>query len=65
MGSGCGTSHRSDRGLRYLAQGTALVGGKLVGAYVTYFDHKYSLSPLRPAGQRVLDERPHCRWARR
>ena len=35
-----------DRGLPYLAQGTALVGGKLVGAYVTYFDHKYSLSPL-------------------
>jgi hypothetical protein len=28
------------------AQGTALVGGKLVGAYVTYFDHKYSLWPL-------------------
>jgi hypothetical protein len=35
-----------DRGLPYLAQGTALVGGKLVGAYVTYFDQKYSLSPL-------------------
>ncbi len=28
---------------RYLADGTALVGGKLVGAYVTYFDHKFSL----------------------
>jgi hypothetical protein len=37
-----------DRGLPYLAQGTALVGGKLVGAYVTYFDRKYSLSPLGP-----------------
>ena len=37
-----------DRGLPYLTQGTALVGGKLVSAYVTYFDHKYSLSPLRP-----------------
>jgi len=37
-----------DRGLPYLAEGTALVGGKLVSAYVTYFDHKYSLSPLRP-----------------
>jgi len=32
----------------YWAQGTALVGGKLVGAYVTYFDHRYSLSPLGP-----------------
>jgi hypothetical protein len=29
------------------AQGTALVGGKLVFAYVTYFDHRYSLWPLR------------------
>jgi hypothetical protein len=37
-----------DRGMPYLADGTALVGGKLVSAYVTYFDHKYSLSPLRP-----------------
>jgi hypothetical protein len=31
---------------RYLAEGTALVNGKLTGAYVTYFDHKYSLSPV-------------------
>lgn len=31
---------------RYLAAGTALVHGKLTGAYVTYFDHKYSLSPV-------------------
>jgi hypothetical protein len=31
----------------FLAQGTALVGGKLVYAYVTYFDHRYSLWPLR------------------
>jgi hypothetical protein len=30
-----------------LASGTALIGGKLVGAYVTYFDRRYSLSPLR------------------
>jgi hypothetical protein len=29
---------------RYLASGTALVNGKLTGAYVTYFDRKYSLS---------------------
>jgi hypothetical protein len=28
------------------AQGTALVGGKLVSAYVTYFDHRYSLAPV-------------------
>ncbi len=31
----------------YLASGTALVGGKLVDAYVTYFNRRYSLSPLR------------------
>ena len=30
----------------YWDQGTARVGGKLVGAYVTYYDHKYSLAPL-------------------
>jgi anti-sigma factor RsiW len=30
----------------FLAKGTALVGGKLVDAYVTYSDRKYSLSPL-------------------
>jgi hypothetical protein len=30
----------------YWSQGTAVVGGKLVGAYVTYFDHRYSLWPL-------------------
>jgi hypothetical protein len=34
------------RGQPYTAQGTALVGGKLTYAYVTYFDHRYSLSPL-------------------
>src|SRR6516225_3228786 len=32
--------------VRYLADGTALIRGKLVSAYVTYFDHRYSLSPL-------------------
>ena len=32
--------------VRYLAAGTALVNGRLTGAYVTYFDHKYSLSPV-------------------
>ncbi len=32
--------------VRYLADGTALVNGKLTEAYVTYFDHKYSLSPV-------------------
>jgi len=30
----------------FLATGTALVHGKVVNAYVTYYDHKYSLSPL-------------------
>jgi hypothetical protein len=30
----------------FLADGTAMVNGKLTGAYVTYYDHKYSLSPL-------------------
>jgi len=34
---------------RYLAAGTALVHGKFTGAYVTYFDHKYSLSGLYTA----------------
>jgi len=38
-------THRGGSEL-YLADGTALVGGKLTRAYVTYFDHKYSLSPL-------------------
>jgi hypothetical protein len=31
---------------RYWADGTALIGGKLTGAYVTYYNHKYSLYPL-------------------
>jgi hypothetical protein len=40
------------RGKIASAEGTALVGGKLVSAYVTYDDRKYSLSALapRPAG---------------
>jgi hypothetical protein len=38
-------THRGGSEL-YLADGTALSGGKLTGAYVTYFDHRYSLSPL-------------------
>jgi hypothetical protein len=33
-------------GRRYLAEGTALRDGKLTGAYVTYFDRKFSLSQL-------------------
>jgi hypothetical protein len=37
------------RGKPAQAQGTALVGGRLTFAYVTYFDHRYSLSALRPA----------------
>ena len=40
-----GCTHRGGSQL-YLATGTAFVGGKLTGAYVTYFDHKYSLYPL-------------------
>jgi hypothetical protein len=51
-GKACG--HVDSRGwctyhggsVRYLADGTALVRGKLVGAYVNYYDHRYSLSPL-------------------
>src|SRR5215468_11270548 len=38
---------RAGRARRYLAQGTALIGGKLTGPYVTYFDRKYSLSHRR------------------
>ncbi len=38
-------SHRGGS-VRYLAAGTALINGRLTGAYVTYFDHKYSLSPV-------------------
>jgi hypothetical protein len=38
-------THRG-RSELYLADGTALISGKLTGAYVTYFDHRYSLSPL-------------------
>jgi hypothetical protein len=51
-GRGCGhvdsngwcTHHGGS--VRFLAGGTALIHGKLVSAYVTYFDHRYSLSPL-------------------
>jgi hypothetical protein len=32
----------------FLAVGTALVKGRLTGAYVTYFDHRYSLSRIVP-----------------
>jgi len=51
-GKACG--HVDSRGwctnhggsVRFLAGGTALVHGKLVSAYVTYYDHRYSVSPL-------------------
>jgi hypothetical protein len=50
-GPGCGhylpngdCTHRGGSE-RYLADGAALIGGKLTEAYVTYYDHKYSLSP--------------------
>jgi len=47
-----------DRATLFLASGTALVGGKLVGAYVTYFDHRYSLWPLgsQPASACSADD---------
>jgi hypothetical protein len=35
-----------DRGQPATASGTALVGGKLMGAYVTYQNSRYSLSPM-------------------
>jgi hypothetical protein len=51
-GKGCGhvdskgwCTHRGGS-VRFLADGTALIGGRLVSAYVTYYDHRYSLSPL-------------------
>jgi hypothetical protein len=37
-----------DRGQAYSAEGTARVGGKLVGAYVIYPDRRYNLSPQLP-----------------
>ncbi len=50
-GSGCGhalpngaCSHRGGSE-PYLAQGTALIGGKLTGVYVTYYNRKWSLLP--------------------
>lgn len=36
------------RGKPYLAQGTALIRGKLTSAYVTYYNREYSLAP--PSG---------------
>ena len=42
-------THRGGSQL-YLANGTALIGGKLTGAHVTYFDHKYSLYPVGQTG---------------
>jgi hypothetical protein len=40
-GGGC-TRHGGSE--LFLAEGPAIVGGKLTGAYITYFDRKYSLS---------------------
>jgi hypothetical protein len=45
-------THRGGSGLA-LADGTALVGGKLVSAYVTYDNHEFSLSPLVPTAARA------------
>jgi hypothetical protein len=39
-----GCTHRGGSGL-YLASGTALVGGKLTGVYVTYYNRKWSVLP--------------------
>jgi hypothetical protein len=39
----------TNSGKPYWASGTALVDGKLTYAYVTYFDHRYSLAPLAPS----------------
>jgi hypothetical protein len=46
LANGACTNHGGSKPV--WAQGTALVGGKLVYAYVTYFDRRYSLSQLRP-----------------
>lgn len=52
--SGCGyalpdgsCSHRGGPE-PYWDEGTAVIGGRLVSAYVTYWDHRYSLSPFHP-----------------
>jgi len=54
-GSGCGHSlpsgvctHRGGSE-PYLAQGTALIGGKLTSVYVTYYNRKWSVLPPGPA----------------
>lgn len=51
------------RGQPYLTQGTVEAGGKLTLAYITHYDHKYSLLPLRDPcrGTRAL---PRPRWPR-
>jgi hypothetical protein len=41
----------------FLAAGTALVGGKLTSAYVTYYNRKYSLAPQVPAPVRLCSPR--------
>jgi hypothetical protein len=54
-GSGCGHARpsgvctNSGGSEPYLAQGTALVGGKLASVYVTYYNHKWSLLPPGPS----------------
>ena len=40
-----GDCTHQDGSERFLAQGTARVGGKLTGVYVTYYNRKWSLSP--------------------
>jgi len=45
-------THRGGSGLA-LADGTALVGGKLVSAYVTYYNREFSLTRLVPTAARA------------
>jgi hypothetical protein len=40
-----GDCAHQDGSERFLAQGTARIGGKLTGVYVTYYNRKWSLSP--------------------
>ena len=48
----------------YSASGTALVNGKLTGAYVTYYNHKYSLSHgAEAAPPAACSKRPGSPWA--
>ena len=45
----------------FLAVGTALVKGRLTSAYVTYFDHRYSLSRILPGRRTRARRQQGCR----